>query len=416
MQRRIAMISMHSCPLSGEEGREGGMEVYVMELSKELSKLGYAVDVFTRKQNDDHKEIVEINPLLRIIHLKAGPTHPISKKDVVNYIHEFATNLETYTLKEHTEYVVLHSNYYLSGLVGIYLKTKFGWKTPHIMTFHTLALMKNLVARDELEREQKERIEAEMKIAKESDMLILSGENDAQYLEYLYDCPKEKITVVNPGVNIELFYPTDKDSAKKKIGGDLDHKIILFVGRIQPLKGLDTVMYAIKIIQKQNPKLKICFWIVGGDISQGKELWSEELRKLEKLQRYLKIETVVKFVGHKPQRELPDYYNAAEVAVMPSHYESFGISALEAMACGTPVITTNVTGISNLIASDEKYVTTANNPLLLASQIEDILKNEKKHEDLSKKIYNQAKQYTWKKTAKKISEVYENLLSITISK
>src|SRR5260221_172556 len=183
----------------------------------------------------------------------------------------------------------------------------------------------------------------------------------------------------------------DQIKAKQKIDADLSHRIVLFVGRIEPLKGIDGLIYAIKILLKKNPNQQVCLWIVGGDISQHTKEWSSELQKLEKLRELLQMPAIVRFAGRQSQEQLHYYYNAADVVVMPSHYESFGMAAAEAMACGTPVIMTNVTGISRLL--DEKHtglVTTVNNPLLLASQIEHVLENQTSHglvaQELMKKV------------------------------
>ena len=180
-------------------------------------------------------------------------------------------------------------------------------------------------------------------------------------MEYLYDVPKEKISVVSPGVDTALFHPMKRTDARVHIQANPNHKIVLFVGRIEPLKGIDTLIYAIKILKQQYPKETICLWIVGGD--------SSKTTGLTRLQKTLGLHSSIRFVGRQKQTELPQYYNAADVVVMPSHYESFGMSALEALACGVPVIATNVAGVSAYTS----LVTSVNNPLLLASQIQKVL-------------------------------------------
>lgn len=408
--KRICMISFHTCPLASEEGKEtGGMNVYVLELSKALTKNGNYVDIYTRSQDRHHPMVVQVSEKLRVIHLPAGPQKGIAKKKLLQYIPEFIKNFTKFTEEEKFLYDVYHCHYYLSGLIGLDLKKQKN-TILLIQSFHTLALMKNLVARTETEKESKERIDAEFLLIKEVEKIIAPSESDKEYLVYLYGASPEKIVVIPPGVNTELFRPIEKTKAKKAVGADEKDKIVLFVGRIEPLKGIDVLMYAIKILSIQCPNFSVCLWIVGGDISQKPRMWTRELQNLEKLRGVLNITTLVNFVGQRTQKELPNYYNASEVVVMPSHYESFGIAALEAMSCGVPVITTNVAGVSSLI--DEKHaglITSVNNPLLLASQIAYLLKDKKAREQVSKDVRKNVEDLTWKNVATKVERVYDEL-------
>ncbi len=409
---RIAMISFHTCPLASEEGKEsGGMNVYVFELAKQLSKQGHVIDMYTRAQDESNREIIEINPNLRLIHLKAGKMGAIPKKQLIAHIPEFIQNYLSFIKKNTLEYDILHCHYYLSGLIGLQLKTLSGCSLPIIMTFHTLALMKNLVARDEFEKEEVVRIDAEFELTQKIDAIIAPSENEKEYLKYLYNTPEHKIHIIPPGVNTALFKPIDKQIAKKKIDAPPDGKILLFVGRIEPLKGLDMLMYALKVLKTKNPKLDVYLWIVGGDISQKPQLWSRQLILLKNLMHLLHISMMVKFIGQQSQTILPYYYSAAEMVIMPSHYESFGIVTLEAMACGVPVITTNVAGVSNLIdVKHTSLITTVNNPLLLASQIKYLLTNDKKHIQMSEDLYKKAQEFKWEIIGEKIIKIYENAI------
>lgn len=405
------MISFHTCPLASEEGKEtGGMNVYVLELSRELAKNGFFVDVFTRSQDDKQQKEVLVSPRFRVIHLPAGPEKPIPKKQLIAYTSKFAKNYQAFVDREQNSYAILHCHYYLSGLVGLEINEHRSSPLPLIMTFHTLALMKNLVARDSLEKEETKRIDAEFLLMAKAQKIIAQSGSDKQYLEYLYGVPQHKIAVITPGVDTELFKPMKKREAKRFIHANDRHKLIVFVGRIEPLKGIDVLLYAMKILLVRNPQLPICLWIVGGDVSQKPHLWSKELQKLERLRSLLQMTTVVRFVGQRPQHELPYYYNAAEVVVIPSHYESFGMAAIEAMACGIPVITTNVSGVSSLI--DEKHealITSVNNPLLLASQIEDLLKDEAHRQKISSELVEKIQDLSWKNIAISIQQVYDEV-------
>ncbi|HYD35801.1 MAG TPA: glycosyltransferase [Vitreimonas sp.] len=411
MPLSIAMLSFHTCPLAAEEGKEtGGMNVYVLELSTQLAKLGHTIDVFTRSQDLDNPKIVQVHDHLRVIHIPAGPEQPVPKKELRQYLPEFVKNVHGFIAKEKLNYDVLHSHYYLSGLAGIEINQHLSQPLPHLLTFHTLALMKNLVARTESEAENSDRIQAEFELVKTVDMIIAPSETEREYLHYLYKAEAQKITIIPPGVDTSLFKPMPKEAAKIHISADPNHKVILFVGRIEPLKGIDALLYALKIFKVRNPDSSACLWIVGGDVSQTKTSWSSELKKLEQLRRTLDLETSVHFVGQKHQHELPYYYNAADVVVMPSHYESFGMAALEALACGVPVITTNVTGISNILDDEHTaLISTVNNPLLLASQMEAVLNCDDCDDLESNTLRQRVKGLDWKLVAQEITKRYHEL-------
>lgn len=387
------------------------MNVYVLELSKELAKAGHTVDMFTRCQDATNKTIIEISPGLRLIHLPGGPFGAMPKKDLLLYTREFADSLKEFIQKNGLSYDLLHCHYYQSGVIGQMVKESLGG-IPIVMSFHTLALLKNLVARGELEQENDERIRAEMGLVQECKKIITPSEHESSYLEYLYGAVKENISVIPPGVNTELFRPIDQKVARDHVNAKDAECSILFVGRIEPLKGIDALLYALKILTVRHAKCKVNLRIVGGDISQSLDAWSKPLRALEKLRRVLHIESLVEFVGQKNQSELPYYYNASDVVVMPSHYESFGMVALEAMACGVPVIMTNVSGITGIL--DEKHtslVTSAQNPLLLASQIELLLLDTKKRELLRSELRANVLDLSWSKIVDRMLETYISVIA-----
>ncbi|MEK7572105.1 MAG: glycosyltransferase [Patescibacteria group bacterium] len=403
LQKRIAVISYHTCPLSDEKGTEiGGMNIYVLELSKQLAKKGFTIDIYTRAREADSPKIVQVAPNLRVIHLVAGPEAILPKKQLRQYIPEFTQALFAFIEKESLVYDLLNAHYYYSGIIGMEMKKRY--QLPLTMTFHTLALMKNLVARNEGEKEDLDRIETELRLTQESDHLFAASTKDAQYITDLYNAPKDKVSVLTPGIDAALFYPTDKEMAKKQTNMDSETKTLLFVGRIEPLKGVDVLLYAIKILLTRAPHLRICLAIVGGDTTGATETWSEELKRLEKIRRLLGIEAAVKFIGQKKHAELPLYYNAADIVVMPSHYEAFGMTALEAMACGTPVITTDATGVSGLLDKQHaSLVTSANNPIMLASKIKHLLCNQDEYQKVSREVYAQVQDLSWEKVAERFA-------------
>jgi D-inositol-3-phosphate glycosyltransferase len=407
---RVAMVSYHTCPLASEEGKEtGGMNVYVLELAKALGALGIQVDIFTRAQDPSNEPEIWISETVRLLHIPAGPMAGVPKHSLRQYLPEFVANIKAWLKKENPIYTVWHAHYYLSGLV-----VKELGAMPLLMQFHTLGLMKNLVARTLAEQETTDRIQAEYELVTQAQMILAPSEYERQYLEDLFMVPAAKIQVIPPGFNQELFHPLDQLVAKKHIGADLDHKLVMFVGRIEPLKGVDSIIYALKMLLKRHPDWSVCLWIVGGDIAVPPEQWSAEMQRLNQVCKNLHLSASVKFVGQQPQHELPYYYSAAEVVVMASHYESFGMAALEAMACGVPVITSNVTGISSLL--DERHaelITTVNNPLLLATQLEKVLIRPNIHAQLASQLTTQVADLRWPIVAKQVLALYEKVGKIT---
>lgn len=396
--KRVAMITVHECPLASSEGKErGGINVYTFELSKALTRLGWQVDAFTRIQDDVNPRIVQVNDRFRVIHLPNGPHTPLSKKEILRFLPEFTKALAPYI----NRYKIVHAHYYISGTVAETLKI------PFIMTFHTLGLMKQLVSRG-VSEDPNERIGLERKLAKSAKTIITASDAGKEYLTAMYDAAPEHVVTIPPGVDTTLFHPMDKTSAKKRIGADPKHHVILSVGRIDPVKGFDVLLIALKMLFQRNPNLggRVCLWIVGGDVEQPKSQWSRELKRLDELRSALHLATTVRFVPPQPQEELPYYYNAADVLVMPSHYESFGMVALEAAASGTPVIATDVTGISSVLKDlPGGHIVSANNPIALSEEIAHVL--EKQHESEAVPLND----FTWERIAKRMEGVYKALLA-----
>lgn len=401
MMKRIAVISYHTCPLSDETDAEiGGINTYVLELSKAMSQKGCIIDIYTRCIDQNHCNTVEVATNLRVIHIIAGKPTSIPKKQLLKFIPEFIRNMQKFIEKEQLSYNLISAHYYQSGLIGLALKRQL--KIPLMITFHTLALMKNLVARDDDEREEGARIKTELLLTKKADKVMATSESDSEYLHTLYNCPLEKIALLSPGVNLKLFRPVSKSEAKEKTGADINHKIILFVGRITPLKGIDVLLYAIRILTQKHPKIPLCLWVVGE--------WSQEFKRLQYIRKLLGISAYVKFVGQKKQAELPYYYNCAEVVVMPSYYESFGIVALEAMACSVPVIVSDVTGVSGLLDKEHnELLTSANNPIGLARKIGNLLVNQNRRKVMSEKVFKRVQNLGWDSVADKFAQTITEL-------
>ncbi len=358
-QLRIAMLSAHSCPVGTLGAKDtGGMSVYIVELARELGRQGHLVDVYTRVHDPADPKIVNLGHNARLIHLLAGEIEPIPKLAVYSYLPDFACNLEAFRKDINRRYDLVFSHYWLSAWVGQYLEQ--WWSVPHITMFHTLGAVKNTIGFGEDEPEL--RIEREGELARTCHHIIAPTEKEKEALISHYGASPERISVVPCGVNLELFRPGDKESARRELGFG-DGKIILSVGRIEPLKGTEKLIRALPLL-KANPEARLV--VIGGDESSHREL-----KKLKNLSRELGIEDSLTFTGSVKQDSLPRYYAAADVTVISSYYESFGLVALESLACGTPVVATDVGDLKNIIRQGETgYVVSGSEPHLLADKID----------------------------------------------
>jgi D-inositol-3-phosphate glycosyltransferase len=340
--RRIALLSVHTCPLAALGGKEtGGMNVYVRELARELGRTGVEVDVFTRSQDAAIPEIVPLGPGARVVHVAAGPARPLPRGELTGHLDAFVEGVERVRRREGREYALLHSHYWLSGVVALELAAR--WRRPVIQMFHTLGSLKNAVARSEGEREPEARLVAERRIAAAADRIVAANPVERAHLARHLGADVERIRVIPCGVDLELFQPGDARAARGRLGLEGEH-VLLFVGRLTPIKGLATLLRALAVIKADGlASADVRLVVVGGD---GDERWDGERARLRRLAAELGVSAWVDFRGPQPQAALPDYYAAADLCLMPSLYESFGMVALEAMACGIPVVGSRVGGLS----------------------------------------------------------------------
>jgi D-inositol-3-phosphate glycosyltransferase len=402
---------MHTCPLACPQallgGREtGGMNVYLLALSKELGRRGHQVDVYTRFQDPNTEQIEEIGPGARVIHLPAGPLAPYDKNKLVEHVDEFACNIEMFAMSQRIRYDVVHAHYWVSGLVGRNLQRS--WGVPLVQMFHTLGHMKNRVAKVEGDREVDARVRIESQVMRWADRLIAATPLEKRQLTNLYGADGGKITVVPAGVDTDLFYPRNKAKVRQELGlPDLDTPILLFVGRIERLKGIDTLLEAVAVVSRTCTGRNLKALIVGGGGQTEEE--NAELRRIVQLHRDLNLEDQVEFVGSKPQEMLPLYYAAADITVMPSHYESFGLVAVESMASGTPVIASNVGGLSFTVLDGETgYLVEEENHFMLAERVHTLLKNPELRDKLGEQAARHALRYSWETIADQLSHVYSD--------
>ena len=408
---RIAMLSVHTCPLATLGGKEtGGMNVYVRDLSRELARRGHHVDVYTRSQDSSRPSISNgLGQGVRVIHLPAGPEHPYGKHLVYDHLPEFVDGVLAQAETDGFRYDVLHSHYWLSGVVARELRRR--WGMPIVHMFHTLGRMKNAVAQRPEEQETARRIAVETEIARFADALVAATPTEEEQLVRLYSADPASIRVISPGVDTERFHPIPAPNAKERIGLCTDCCIILFVGRIEPLKGIDNLLRAIAQIVDRRPELRegLRVPIIGGDPDRIRE--DDEMVRLQELREELGIGDVITFLGAKDQDLLQYYYSAAEMVVMPSDYESFGMVALEAMACGTPVIASDVGGLAFLVRHGRTgYRVPARDPAALAAKITRLLTNTGLRRRIGQRAACWAESYAWSHIADRVEALYAELV------
>ena len=339
---KIAMLSVHSSPV-GELGAKdtGGMSVYVRELARQLGNRGHLVDIYTRLNGSEQKRITQLYDNVRLIHLHAGDNDQMNKLALYAHLDEFFKELEEFRNRNSLDYDLIHSHYWLSGRVGNWAQEH--WEVPHVFMFHTVGAVKNSTAGSE--KEPKLRTTIEKHLTRKCDRFLVATDRERDHLVQHYGACPETIGVVPCGVNLDLFRPLDKAAARQQLGFAQDESIVLYVGRFAPVKGIDKLMEAIAHLQHHR-QLRLV--VVGGD-GEG----APEYKSFRRLARKLSIQDSVTFTGRIEQDGLPPYYSAADVLAVPSHYESFGLVALESLASGTPVVATKVGAMENVLREGE---------------------------------------------------------------
>ncbi len=409
----IAMISYHTCPLAALGGKDtGGMNVYVRELTRHLGELGVHVDVFTRSEDEHVPHVLhDLGYGNRVVHVTAGPQEPLPKPVLASFIPEFAAGIRQFSAEKNIHYDLIHSHYWMSGVAAISLKAE--WHVPILQMFHTLGLMKNRIARSPAEMEGEYRVNGEKQVMRAADRIIAATPAEESQLGFLYRLDGRKISIIPPGVDTSRFYPIPKDEARAAIGLQPTDRLLLFVGRIEPLKGVDTLLEAIGQLHASGLQAEAPhnLAIVGGDPNASLQEMNAEMLRLQQLTRSLGIDDLVLFLGKRSQDALPYYYSAADAVVMPSHYESFGMVALEAMACGTPVVASQVGGLAFLVKDGlTGYVIPDGDATTLAKRLAELLRNPELRNQLGAQAARYAQDFSWQIIAKRILQEYQSLL------
>ena len=383
---------MHTSPTAAlGQSANGGMNVYVHQLCNAWSRCGVATDIFTRRLGVDDPSVEQIAPLSRVIYLPAGPFET-DKYGLASYADGFADSIATFIRADGREPDLIYSHYWLSGLAGLHLRTNLNLPWAH--TSHTLALVKNRQLAPGAQPEPEVRIRAEERIAREADLQIVSTSAEGSDLVEIYGAEAERIAVVAPGVDLATFGPMDRAEARLKIGYE-GTRILLFVGRLERLKGVEIILRALALLADRHPDVRLL--VLGEDSRDALEGEKERLRAIAE---GLGIAPRVDFLGPVAHHELPYFYSAAEACLMPSYSESFGLVGLEAQACGCPVIASNVAGLASVVRDDVTgYLVSGADPADYAHRIRRLLDSPQQSELMGRRGILLAQRFDWNHTA-----------------
>jgi D-inositol-3-phosphate glycosyltransferase len=411
---RVAMLSVHACPLAKLGGRDsGGMNVYVRELARELGRRGVGVDVFTRWREKDDPRIQQLGDNARVIHIPSGPMGYWPKMDVYEHLDEFTAKVEEYVSDEDLRYDLIHSHYWLSAEVARTLAPR--WGVPRIQMFHTLGLVKREVMDEDIDGESDVRVTIEKRAVRESAAVTAASEIEVAELVDLYGADPAKLHIIPCGVDLNVFRPMRQADAREALARDQCERIVLFVGRIEQIKGIDVLLRALGLLFFRHPELRndLCLLVVGGALDPNDD--SPEIEKIEELQRLVhqhRMEANVSFVGSMDQQRLALFYAAADVCAVPSLTESFGLVALESMACGTPVVGTRVGGLQTLIEHGESgLLVPAGDYQALAESIAKVLTDHRLRMHLAHGARDRAEHYSWRSVGDRVEALYAKILA-----
>jgi D-inositol-3-phosphate glycosyltransferase len=405
MKNRIAFISDHASPLAVLGGVDsGGQNVYVAETAKHLAKLGYEVDIFTRWEDPAMPKIVEWMPSVRVIHVNAGPVSIIPKEELLPFMTDFTNEIVSLIQREKLDYALIHAHFFMSALVAADIKKILS--IPFVVTFHALGHIRK-IHQGAFDHFPAERIDIETRIVREADKIIAECPQDREDLVKYYGAEPCKISVVPCGFSAAEFSPVNKQEARKIIGVEKDCQLLLQLGRMVPRKGVDNVVSSMVYLKQLAPTSRLL--IVGGETDSPDISSTPEIARLQKLATDLGVLDRVIFAGRKGRDLLKYYYSAADLFITTPWYEPFGITPLEAMACGTPVVGANVGGIKYSVADGKTgFLVPPRDPAALAAKVAFLLSNQ----DLLQRMSAQALArvnalFTWKKVANMLSSIYD---------
>ncbi len=408
--RRVAVLSVHTSPLDQPgTGDAGGMNVYVTEVARRLAERGVEVDVFTRAAAAGLPTSVEMYPGVTVRHVIAGPYEGLSKEDLPGQLCAVTSGvLRAEATRPEGWYDVVHSHYWLSGQVGWLAAER--WNVPLVHAMHTMARVKNLTLADGDAPEPEGRVIGEQQVVDAADRILANTSIEAAQLIDLYGADPAKVAVVHPGVDLEVFSPIGRELARARVGVAPEKTVLLFVGRIQPLKAPDVLVRAAAAMVSTTPSLRDTLQVVicGGPSGTG----LAHPHALEDLADSLGIRDLVRFVPPVDRVRLADWYRAADVCVVPSYSESFGLVAVEAQACGTPVVAARVGGLPTAVADDVSgRLVDGHDPQTWAVELTDVITDPDRLARWSRAAVVHASGFGWDATADATVEVYRDAMA-----
>ncbi|MEO8851318.1 MAG: D-inositol-3-phosphate glycosyltransferase [Allobranchiibius sp.] len=401
--QRVAMISVHTSPLEQPgTGDAGGMNVYVLETAKRLGARGVEVEIFTRRTSAASAEVVEAAPNVVVRHIDAGPYEGLSKDDLPGQLCAFAAGvMRVVAISPEGHYDLVHSHYWLSGQVGWLAADR--WNVPLVHTMHTMAKVKNRSLAQGDRAEPQGREIGEEQVVQAASLLVANTEIEAGELIDLYGADPSRVRVVPPGVDLKTFVPGDRQAARETLALPQDAHVVLFVGRIQALKGPDVLLHAAAAMVRQNPesRQRLMVAVLGGPSGSG----LEKPRAMQALARELGIADVVQFIPPVPREELAQWFRASDAVAVPSRSESFGLVALEAQACGATVVAADVGGLPRAIG-DAGVLVQGHDPQVWADRLSAVLDSPHLRSELAVRAVAHAQQYGWERTTDDLLAVY----------
>ncbi len=404
------MISLHTSPLDQPgTGDAGGMNVYVMELSKRLAQRGVEVDIFTRATSSDLPPVVEAVPGVLVHNIHAGPFEGLTKAELPGQMCVFAREvLRAEASQPLGHYSALHSHYWLSGQVGALARDR--WAVPLVHSMHTMAKVKNAALAEGDTPEPAARIIGEEQVVEAADILIANTDTEAKQLINLYDACASRVEVIHPGVDLQVFRPRDRADVRRRLALPADASVLMFAGRIQPLKAPDVLLRAVAVLLEREPDLRsrLVVPVVGGPSGSG----LEHPESLAQLASALGLDGVVRFVPPVAQGELAEWYAAADLVAVPSYNESFGLVAVEAQASGTPVVAAAVGGLSTVVDDERSGVLVESHRADdWADALSRLVHDPDLRDRLARGAIAQAAQFSWDATAEQTLETYDRARS-----
>lgn len=406
--QRVAMLSVHTSPLAQPGiGSAGGMNVYIRELSRHLAQRGVAVDIYTRRDHPAVPPLVEPFPGVRVYALDAGPATALPKEQLFCYLPTFVSELAYLVHRQQLSYDIVHAHYWLSGWAAHLLQRY--WDIPFVHMFHTLAVLKNSVQASPPESVL--RLQVEQGLARVADAIIAANPDERETIVNELGAPPSRLCTVPPGVDAEHFRPLDRAAARSRLGIALDRPVALFIGRIDPVKGIDVLLRAWqRIAQELAPRQPLLLFLGGGFDSAAGLRPDAALSRVMADARELGIAETVRFLGSRPQGELPLFYNAADVCLIPSHYESFGLVAVESMACGTPVVASQVGGLRFSVEHEVSGLhVPPNDPAALATATVRVLTDHQFRTRLQVGARQAALRFSWHRVTTVVARLYEQV-------